>query len=52
MNAAHGCPRDTLGGVSVFLKLDERTEWLEADALGGFASETKGACEWPRICFL
>jgi 2-haloalkanoic acid dehalogenase type II len=48
MNAAHGCPRDTLGGVSVFLKLDERTEWLEADALGGFASGTTSGVRTHR----
>jgi Glycogen debranching enzyme N terminal len=48
MNAAHGCPRDTLGGVSVFLKLDERTEWLEADALGGFVSGTTSGVRTHR----
>ena len=48
MNAAHDCPRDTLGGVSAFLKLDDRTEWLEADGLGGFASGTTSGVRTRR----
>src|SRR5713101_3877527 len=40
MSATHGCRRDTPGNISAFVELDDRTEWLETDGLGGFASGT------------
>src|SRR5713101_8118391 len=40
MSATHGSRRDTRGDISAFVELDDRTEWLETDGLGGFASGT------------
>jgi len=40
MSAAHGSRRDTPGDISALVELDDRTEWLETDGLGGFVSGT------------